>query len=79
MFNITGYEFAVVVLGIIIYLISSAFLLILITGMLLAILEKLGVRQIKRNGELDKGTPFLCILFSIFCVVIITIFVVSTI
>ena len=68
--SITGYEFAIAFLSIIIYLISCAFLLILVTGMLMAICDKLGI---KRN---NNGTPFLCILVSVICVVMMTIIIV---
>lgn len=70
---INGYEFAIAFLSIIIYLISCVFLLILMTGMLMAICDKLGI---ERN---NNGTPFLCILISIFCVVLITGIVISSI
>ncbi len=71
--SITGYEFAIAFLSILIYLISCAFLLILVTGMLMAICDKLGI---ERN---NNGTSFLCILVSVLCIVVLTIVVVSMI
>jgi hypothetical protein len=71
--DITGYEFTITILGILVYLVSCIFLLIIMSGMLLAILDKIGIKNV------GNGTSFICILISICCIVSLTVYFISII